>query len=128
VSPALSWILVAATALGAPAFASAQTATPSLKRLSLDDLMQIEVTSVSKKEQKLSEAPSAIFVLTQDDLTRAGVTTIAEALRLVPGPEVARIDANKWAISARGFNGRFATKMLVLIDGRSVYTPLFSGV
>lgn len=112
----------------APSVAAAQNNGSSLTRISLDDLLQLEVTSVSKKEQKLSEAPSAIFVLTQEDLARAGVTTVAEALRLVPGLEVARVDANKWAVSARGFNGRFADKMLVLMDGRSVYTPLFSGV
>ena len=111
-----------------PVDADAQAPAPNLTRASLDELMRIEVTSVSKKEEKLSEAPSAIFVLTAEDLARAGVTTVAEALRLVPGLHVARIDANKWAISARGFNGRFADKMLVLMDGRSVYTPLFSGV
>jgi len=90
--------------------------------------MNIEVTSVSKKPQKQSEAAAAIFVITQDDLRRWGVTNIPEALRRVPGIEVARIDANKWAITSRGFNGRFANKLLVLIDGRSVYTPLFAGV
>jgi iron complex outermembrane receptor protein len=115
--------------------ASAQTPfgraadTPTeLKTASLEALMQLEVTSVSKKEERLVEAPSAISVITHDDLERSGVTSIAEALRMVPGLEVARIDANKWAVSSRGFNGRFADKMLVLIDGRSVYTPLFSGV
>jgi len=86
------------------------------------------VTSVSKKEQKLSEAAAAIDVITQDDIRRSGATSIPEALRVVPGLQVARLDANKWAVSARGFNGRFANKLLVLIDGRSVYTPLFSGV
>ncbi len=99
-----------------------------LTSLSLEELIEIEVTSVSKKAQKLSEAPAAVFVLTQDDIRRSGAKSIPEALRLVPGLQVARIDANKWAISSRGFNGRFANKLLVLMDGRSVYTPLFSGV
>jgi iron complex outermembrane receptor protein len=108
--------------------AEAQHGNGSLKHLSLEELLTMEVTSVSKKEQKLGDAPAAIFVITQQDLARAGVTTIAEALRMVPGLSVSRIDGNKWAISSRGFNGRFADKMLVLIDGRSVYTPLFSGV
>ena len=125
--PLLGSTLVCLALCTVPAVVYAQRLPPILK-LSLDDLMQIEVTSVSKKEEKLAEAPSAIFVLTHDDLARSGVTTVAEALRLVPGMDVARIDANKWAISARGFTGRFADKMLVLIDGRSVYTPLFSGV
>src|SRR6185295_13691714 len=69
-----------------------------------------------------------IFVITQEDIRRSGARNIPEALRLAPGIEVARIDENKWAITSRGFNGRFANKLLVLIDGRSVYTPLFSGV
>ena len=90
--------------------------------------MRIEVTSVSKKGEQLSDAPSAIFVITQEDIRRSGVTSIPEALRMAPGVEVARIDANKWAVSARGFNSRFATKLLVLMDGRSVYSPVFSGV
>lgn len=96
--------------------------------LSVEELMNIEITSVAKKPQKLSRAASAVFVITADDIRRSGVTSIPEALRMVPGIQVARIDASKWAISARGFNGRFANKLLVLIDGRTVYTPLFSGV
>jgi iron complex outermembrane receptor protein len=99
-----------------------------LTDMSLEALMNIEVTSVSKKPQKQSEAAAAIFVITNDDLRRWGVTNVPEALRRVPGIEVARIDANKWAITSRGFNSRFANKLLVLIDGRSVYTPLFAGV
>ena len=101
-----------------------------LTDLSLEELMsvEIEVTSVSKKPQTLTHAAAAVFVLTQDDLRRSGATSIPEALRLVPGLDVARVNANSWAISARGFNGQFANKLLVLIDGRSVYTPVFSGV
>jgi iron complex outermembrane receptor protein len=99
-----------------------------LTDMSLEALMNIEVTSVSKRPQKQSEAAAAIFVITNDDLRRWGVTNVPEALRRVPGIEVARIDANKWAITSRGFNSRFANKLLVLIDGRSVYTPLFAGV
>jgi len=96
--------------------------------MSIEDLLNVEVTSVSKKEQKISEAAAAIFVITQEDIRRSGVTSIPEALRMVPGLQVAKMDANKWAITSRGFNGFFANKLLVLIDGRSVYTPLFSGV
>ena len=99
-----------------------------LTEMSLEALMNIEVTSVSKKPQKKAEAAAAIFVISNTDLKRWGVTNIPEALRRVPGVQVARIDANKWAITARGFNGRFANKLLVLVDGRSVYTPLFAGV
>ncbi len=96
--------------------------------LSIEALMQIEVTSVSKHAQPLAEAAAAVTVLNGEDLRRSGFTSIPEALRLVPGLSVASIDANKWAITARGFNSQFANKLLVLIDGRSVYTPLFSGV
>lgn len=99
-----------------------------LTEATLEQLMNIEVTSVSKKEQELSKAPAAIYVITQEDIRRSGLTSIPELLRMAPGVEVARISAQKWAITARGFNGRFANKMLVLIDGRSVYTPMFSGV
>ncbi len=101
---------------------------PDLFTLSLEELMEIEITSVAKKPQKLSQAAAAVFVVTAEDIRRSGATSIPEALRMVPGMEVARIDANKWAISCRGFNGRFANKLLVLMDGRSVYAPLFSGV
>src|SRR5258708_19143894 len=101
---------------------------PDVTSMSVEDLMNLQVTSVSKHKEKLADAAAAIFVLTQEDIRRSGATSIPAALRLVPGLEVARIDENKWAIGSRGFNGRFSNKLLVLIDGRSVYTPLFSGV
>jgi iron complex outermembrane receptor protein len=101
---------------------------PDVTTMSVEDLMNVQVTSVSKRSQKLADAAAAIFVITHEDIRRSGATSIPEALRMVPGVQVARIDENKWAITSRGFNGRFANKLLVLIDGRSVYTPLFSGV
>ena len=101
---------------------------PDVTTMSLEDLMNLQVTSVSKRTQKVADAAAAIFVITQDDIRRIGATSIPDALRIVPGLEVAQIDENKWAIGSRGFNGRFDDKLLVLIDGRSVYTPLFSGV
>jgi iron complex outermembrane receptor protein len=103
-------------------------AATDLADLSLEELMNIEVYSVAKKNQKLSDSAAAVYVLSQEDIRRSGVTSVPEALRLVPGVDVAQIDSNKWAISIRGFNERFANKLLVLIDGRSVYTPLFAGV
>ncbi|MDX1736144.1 MAG: TonB-dependent receptor plug domain-containing protein, partial [Halioglobus sp.] len=112
----------------APTRVQATTSATDLMDMSLEALMDIEVTSVAKKPQKKSEAAAAVFVITNEDLNRWGVTSIPDALRRVPGVQVARIDANKWAITARGFNSRFANKLLVLIDGRSVYTPLFAGV
>lgn len=94
---------------------------------SLEELMNIEISSVSRKRQKVSHTAAAVFVITQDDIARSGAVSLPEVLRLAPGLQVARIDGSKWAISSRGFNGRFANKILVLIDGRSVYTPLYSG-
>ncbi|MFT7616878.1 MAG: iron complex outermembrane receptor protein [Planctomycetota bacterium] len=98
-----------------------------LSELDLADLLDMEVTSVSKSAQPLSHSPAAIFVVTQDDIQRAGARSIPEALRLVPGIEVAQVTRHRWAVTARGFNGIFASKMLVLMDGRTLYTPLFSG-
>lgn len=102
--------------------------TQDLTQMGIEDLMKIQVTTASKKAQPLSAMPAAVYVITQEDIRRSGVRSIPEALRLAPGVQVAQIDSNKWAISIRGFNNRFADKLLVLIDGRSVYTPLFSGV
>ena len=99
-----------------------------LTELSIEQLMNIEITTAGRKSQRLSETAAAAFVITQEDIHRSGATTIPDVLRMVPGLQVARIDGNKWAVTARGFNGRFANKLLVLMDGRSVYTPLFSGV
>ncbi|MGZ8833680.1 MAG: TonB-dependent receptor plug domain-containing protein [Thermoanaerobaculia bacterium] len=120
-----SFIALSLTLIGGALHAQEK---PDLTSLSVDDLMNVEVTSVSRKGQKLSDTAAAVFVITQDDIRRSGATTIPEVLRMVPGLNVARVNGNVWAISARGFNGRFANKLLVMIDGRSVYTPLFSGV
>ncbi len=102
--------------------------TSELIQMDLDELMDIEVTSASKKLEKLSSVPAAIYVLTQEDIRRSGHTSIAELLRMVPGVQVARVSANRWAITSRGFAGVFSNKLLVLLDGRSVYTPSFAGV
>lgn len=99
-----------------------------LAELPIEDLLNIEVTSVARQQQSLSESAAAVYVITQDDIRRSGVTSIPELLRMVPGLDVAQITANTWAISARGFHAQFANKMLVLMDGRTLYTPLFTGV
>ncbi|HRF44877.1 MAG TPA: TonB-dependent receptor [Candidatus Competibacteraceae bacterium] len=101
---------------------------PDLTYFSIEELMQIKVVSATKVEEALQDIASAVFVITADDIRRSGVTNVMEALRLAPGVEVARVDSSRWAITIRGFNGRFANKLLVLIDGRSVYTSQFSGV
>jgi len=103
-------------------------AADSLTDLSLEELMNEPVTSVSKKQTRLGDSAAAIAVVTQDDIRRLGISTLPEALRLVPGMDVARISANEWAVSARGFNSEFANKLLVLIDGRTVYAPSSAGV
>ena len=96
--------------------------------LPLEDLLKIEISSASRKKQLVQEVAAAVFVISREDIERSGARSIPEALRLAPGVEVARIANNRWAVSIRGFNGRFANKLLVLKDGRSVYSPLFSGV
>jgi iron complex outermembrane receptor protein len=99
-----------------------------LTQSSIEDLMKIQVTSVSKKDQQLFKAGAAVFVITQEDIRRSGATNIPDLLRMAPGVNVARVDSNTWAISIRGFNGIYADKVLVLVDGRSIYSPAFSGV
>jgi len=102
--------------------------TSGLIKLSIEELMDIEVTSPGKKAQRLSDVAAAVFVINQEDIRRSGATSIPEVLRLAPGVQVARIDSNKWAISVRGFDNRYTNNLLVLIDGRTVYTSTFSGV
>lgn len=99
-----------------------------LTELSLDALINVQVTSVSKKKESLNKAAAAVYVLSGDEIRRSGASSIPEALRMVPGVHVARIDTHTWAISARGFNGSISDKLEVLMDGRSLYTPFFSGV
>ena len=106
----LFFLLLPAWSQGTPA---------DLTGLSLEDLMNTKVTSVSKTEQKISRTASAIFVITAADIARSGATNIPDLLRMVPGVDVAQIDANTWAISARGLNGRFSNEFLVMVDGRN---------
>ncbi|HEV2694164.1 MAG TPA: TonB-dependent receptor [Verrucomicrobiae bacterium] len=123
----LSFICLAALAKADGTNQISQSAG-DLENFTLEQLVNVQVTSVSKKETGLFTAPAAIYVITQEDIRRSGLTSIPELLRMVPGLDVARIDANHWAISARGFNNQYADKLLVLIDGRSVYTPVSAGV
>jgi iron complex outermembrane receptor protein len=130
------WILCAAVmgvlltaALADAADTNQPSASPrELENLTLEELVNVKVTSVSKKETDAFTSPTAISVITQDDIQRNGFTSIPDALRMVPGLDVAQINASQWAVSSRGFNYQYADKLLVLVDGRSVYTPAFSGV
>src|SRR6185312_1648924 len=121
-------ISVALAACLLPATQAAAQSTSALKNLSVDELLNLRVTSVSKRSEPLSDAAASIFVLTSETIRRSGATTLTEALRLAPNLQVARIDAVQYAISGRGFNNAIGNKLLVLIDGRTVYTPLYSGV
>lgn len=94
---------------------------------SLAELMNTKISTVSRKPQTLSDTPAAVFVISQEDIRRASVNSIPELLRMAPGLSVARIDANKWSVTSRGYSGRFADDLLVMIDGRTVYSPLFAG-
>lgn len=99
-----------------------------LADLSLDELLSTEITTLSRKAENLGSAPAAVHVITQSDIRRSGARSIPELLRIVPGMQVAQIDGNKWAVTSRGANGRFANKLLVLMDGRTLYNPMLSGV
>lgn len=108
--------------------AKANQAPSDLAEMSLEELGSIEITSVSKRAERLSDAPATVFVITADDIRRSGVTSLPEALRLAPNLQVARVNSGSYAISARGFNNTIGNKLQVLMDGRILYTPLFSGV
>jgi iron complex outermembrane receptor protein len=114
------------SALVTAAPAAAQT-IDDLKRMSLEELLNVEVTTVSKLPEPAVRTPAAVYVITSDDIRRSGVTTVPEALRMAPGVQVARIDSARWSIGIRGFADRLARAMLVLIDGRAAYSPLFGG-
>lgn len=119
----LAILLVLQAAVVAPG-----RAADSLDELSLEDLTKTEITSVSRKSQSLSNVAAAAFVISSEDIRRSGAQAIPDVLRMAPGIEVAQIDNGRYAVSARGFNGRFSNKLQVLIDGRSIYLPTFSGV
>ena len=126
----LLWFFLALAPLAksdSPPSAPSQTAPAELKNLSLEELSQIEVTTPSKEPVPAFRSPSAIYVITGEDIRRSGATSIPEALRLAPGVEVARIDGSNWSIGIRGFGSDLTRSVLVLIDGRTVYTPLFAG-
>ncbi len=115
--------------LWVPVFSPAQVSnTRDLTQLDLEDLMNVQITSVSKREEKVSAAGAAIYVINQEDIRRSGATNIPDLLRMVPGVHVAQINSHTWAISIRGFTDKYGDKVLVMIDGRSVYSPVSSGV
>ena len=118
--------LAAAALMTIPAWS--QQTPKDLGDKSIEDLMNIEITSASKTEQKLSRTASAVFVVTAEDIRQSNVTNIPDLLRMVPGIDVAQINAHTWAISTRGLNSHFSNELLVMLDGRSVYTPTFGGV
>ena len=108
--------------------ADAQAPQNDLSNMNIEDLMNVEVTSVSRHEQSLSQTAAAVFVISKEDILHSSATNIPDLLRMVPGVQVAQIDASSWAISIRGFNSRFGNKVLVMVDGRTVYVPSFGGV
>jgi len=120
--------LAVSLALGAGSASAADMPPGDIADLSLEQLENIVITSVSRQEERLANAAASIFIISASDIRRSGVRSIPEALRLAPNLQVSRVDARNYAITARGFNSPFENKLLVMIDGRSVYTPLFSGV
>lgn len=123
-------VLLAAAASAAPALAQTPpiAASNGLAELSLEQLSELPVTSVSGRPESLRSAPASVFVISGEDIRRSAATSLPEALRLAPNLQVAQLNRNQWAISARGFNNAIANKLLVLIDGRTVYSTLFAGV
>jgi iron complex outermembrane receptor protein len=126
----LTKMLLASTFLfySTGSFAETNESADSSDDITLEELMNTQIYSASKRPEKLSDTASSVYVITSEYIKKSGVTSIPEALRMVPGVDVAQTNANTWAISIRGFNYQFSNKLLVMIDGRSVYTPLFSGV
>src|SRR5688572_11344542 len=125
----LGRVLLIAILIGPWCRAAAESpSTRELVDLTLEQLANLEVTSVSKVSEPLADAPASIFVITSDDIRRSGARTLPEALRLAPNLQVARVSSSAYTVRARGINNTSANKLLVLIDGRSVYSPLFSGV
>jgi iron complex outermembrane receptor protein len=121
-------VILAAFANAWPAAHAADDSLRNLKALSVDQLLDLEVTSVAKRSTPLADAAASIYVITAEAIRRSSASTLAEALRLAPSLQVAQIDSVQYAISARGFNNAVGNKLLVLVDGRTIYTPLYSGV
>jgi iron complex outermembrane receptor protein len=121
---AASFIILAPTL----SYTSENPEKNDLISMQLEDLMNVQITTASKKSQKIADTPAAAFVFSSDDIRRSAASSLPDLLRLIPGIHVARIDSNKWAISSRGFNEQYSNKLLVMIDGRTVYSPIYSGV
>lgn len=127
-TPAIIAALCSLAPLALAGAAAAQTEPDSYEDLSLEEILQANVTSVAKRPQRAEESPAAVFVIDREDIRRAGVTSLPELFRMVPGMEVASLASGNAAVTARGFNGRFSNKLLVLIDGRAIYLSTLSGV
>lgn len=125
VTAGLAWLALPPQAVAAD---SAPLSLQDLARFSIEELSEIEVSSVSRRPESLRQAAAAIYVISREDIRRSGASSLPEVLRLAPNLQVARLDASRYAITARGFNSTTANKLQVLMDGRSVYTPLYSGV
>jgi len=126
--PATLFLLASFSPTWADALSADSQTTGNLKQLSLEALGNLAVTTATKEPEPLRKVPAAIYVITQEDIRRSGATTLPDVLRLAPGVEIAQVDSDHWSIAIRGFGAVLASKLLVLIDGRSVYTPLFAGV
>src|SRR4051812_14378563 len=109
-------------------FGEERAAVTDFGTLSLDQLANVKITSFTRKQQKLSQVAGAVYVITQEQIARSGLTSVPELLRLAPGIDVSRVNGNQWSIGARGTLGVYSNKLLVLIDGRSIYSPIFAGV
>jgi iron complex outermembrane receptor protein len=123
-----TWVLAGAAIFAFPGLPARSQQTPDLTEKSIEDLMKTKISSVSKKEEQVLDTPAAVYVVTREEIRSAGVRNIPDALRLVPGMDVNRINASVFDVGIRGFDERFSNKMLVMIDGRSLYSPIFGGI
>jgi len=120
-------VVLALSAIAGPTGAQVSPRPTDLADATLEDLMKIHITSAARKAQRAEEVPAAVFVITQDAIRRSGLRRLPEPFRLAPGVQVAQLSSSGWAVSIRGFNDQFSNKLLVLIDGRSVYKRVFAG-
>jgi iron complex outermembrane recepter protein len=123
-----TWILAGIALFAFPGLPARSQQPPDLTQKSIEDLMKTKISSVSKKEEQVLDTPAAVYVVTREEIRSAGARNIPDALRLVPGMDVNRINASVFDVGIRGFDERFSNKMLVMIDGRSLYSPIFGGI
>src|SRR6185295_19475432 len=122
------WAITAVLSALLPTSAFAQSKPPDLGQATIEQLLGLEITSAGRRQQRAEDVAAAVYVITREDIRRSGLTLLPEILRLAPGVQVSQLNANKWAVSVRGFNSLYSNKLLILVDGRSLFNRAFAGV